>query len=163
MSTDPLNRLDGWQKAIQDLPVKKVQRYCLGFAFVPAKAGVVLIRKERPEWQAGKFNGVGGKVEDRELPIDGMVREFFEETGCFVIPTRWTERGALQGKEYIVYVYTCELGSTEEFFTKTDEEVQLKDVVGYTGDWLPHVEGLINLCLMSIGPEGARPYFQLYY
>jgi 8-oxo-dGTP diphosphatase len=42
---------------------------------------VVLIEKNKPEWQAGKLNGVGGKIEVNEYMHEAMVREFKEETG----------------------------------------------------------------------------------
>lgn len=66
--------------------------YALGFLFLTDAVygtSVVLIRKDKPEWQAGKLNGVGGKIEDGEEPIDAMRREWKEETG----ETReWWER-----------------------------------------------------------------------
>jgi 8-oxo-dGTP diphosphatase len=42
---------------------------------------VVLVKKNKPEWQAGKLNGVGGKVELGESYQEAMTREFEEETG----------------------------------------------------------------------------------
>lgn len=39
-------------------------RYVCGFMFNNLKSSVVLIRKKRPEWQNGMFNGVSGKVND---------------------------------------------------------------------------------------------------
>jgi 8-oxo-dGTP diphosphatase len=42
---------------------------------------VLLIRKNRPAWQAGKLNGIGGRIESEETPDQAMRREFFEETG----------------------------------------------------------------------------------
>lgn len=55
--------------------------YCLGFAFSPSKQEVLLLKKARPDWQKGLYNGVGGKVEEGEHIYDAMVREFEEETG----------------------------------------------------------------------------------
>ncbi len=36
--------------------------YVVGFMFTEDEKQVVLIEKKRPEWQAGKLNGVGGKI-----------------------------------------------------------------------------------------------------
>ena len=36
-------------------------KYVVGFMFSPDKQFVALIRKNRPEWQAGKLNGIAGK------------------------------------------------------------------------------------------------------
>lgn len=61
----------------------------LGFAFSRHGSVVLLIRKNRPEWQAGKFNGIGGKVEPGESPVEAMVREFREETGLVTAIGHW--------------------------------------------------------------------------
>jgi 8-oxo-dGTP diphosphatase len=50
---------------------------------------VLLIRKNRPAWQAGLLNGPGGKVEQGETPIDAMVREWNEEIGQLTKPEDW--------------------------------------------------------------------------
>lgn len=49
--------------------------------FDPRFHRVALIRKAKPEWQKGKLNGIGGKIEEGEGPFAAMVREFREETG----------------------------------------------------------------------------------
>lgn len=58
--------------------------YVLGFAFDSTLNSVALIEKKRPNWQAGKFNGIGGKVNTAELSAAAMTREFKEETGVEV-------------------------------------------------------------------------------
>ncbi|MDO8598594.1 MAG: NUDIX domain-containing protein [bacterium] len=64
-----------------------VTRYVCGFYFLFGR--VVLIEKKRPDWMAGKRNGVGGHIESGEEPVDAMVREFEEETGVRVSRERW--------------------------------------------------------------------------
>lgn len=69
-----------------------MKNYCLGFAFpriVLQEEEVILIQKEKPAFQKGKLNGVGGKVEDMEPSQDAMVREFFEETGVQTTRQEW--------------------------------------------------------------------------
>src|SRR5439155_26466068 len=63
---------------------RAIQHYVCGFLFSPDRGRVVLIRKRRPAWQAGKLNGVGGKLEAGETPIDAMRREFREEAAVDV-------------------------------------------------------------------------------
>jgi 8-oxo-dGTP diphosphatase len=58
--------------------------YVIGFLFTIERDRVLLVRKNRPEWQAGRLNGIGGKIEPGELAIDAMIREFKEETGLLV-------------------------------------------------------------------------------
>jgi 8-oxo-dGTP diphosphatase len=56
-----------------------VTEYTVGFLFCRALNMVALIRKNKPEWQNGLLNGIGGKVEAEETPYQCMVREFLEE------------------------------------------------------------------------------------
>lgn len=71
---------------------ERTQRYVCGFAFhggQTTRPRVVLIRKVKPDWQAGKLNGVGGKIERGECSTAAMAREFHEETGVKTEPREW--------------------------------------------------------------------------
>jgi hypothetical protein len=52
------------------------RRYVVGFLFDGLCQNVTLIKKTHPEWQKGKLNGVGGKIEPNETSTDAMRREF---------------------------------------------------------------------------------------
>lgn len=65
----------------------KTLRMVVGFLFDDRRDHVLLIQKDRPEWQAGRLNGIGGKIEPKETAIEAMIREFHEETGLLV--TNW--------------------------------------------------------------------------
>lgn len=41
---------------------------------------IALVRKNKPTWQAGRLNGIGGGVEEGERPEHAMRREWREET-----------------------------------------------------------------------------------
>lgn len=78
-----------------------MKRYVVGFLFNPEGDEVVLVLKTKPDWQRGRLNGVGGKVEpgDAESVLQdwivgvpaghglastylaAMKREWREETG----------------------------------------------------------------------------------
>ena len=92
--------------------------YVLGFHFRDRNT-VALIRKKRPEWQAGKLNGIGGKVEKGEAPLLAMRREFFEETGARV--RKWRNFALVSGLEYRLHCFTA--SGDELLKTTTDEEV----------------------------------------
>ena len=47
---------------------KPITNYVLGFAFSKSGQMVLLIWKNKPEWQRGKMNGIGGKIELGEHP-----------------------------------------------------------------------------------------------
>jgi 8-oxo-dGTP diphosphatase len=105
--------------------------YCLGFAFDEDFQSVLLIEKQRPEWQKGLLNGIGGKVEINEMPLNAMCREFEEETGFNLDHARWATFGSLRGKDWIVYLYTTTLFDGEYSlidYNKTDEEIILQDI-----------------------------------
>jgi len=66
-----------------------MKHYVIGFVFDQKMGKVVLIVKNRPAWQAGLLNGVGGHIEVGETPIAAMVREFEEEAGVVTPPSLW--------------------------------------------------------------------------
>jgi len=64
---------------------EKQYRYVLGFLFNTGhRDRVWLINKNRPSWQRGKLNGIGGHIEAGETPEEAMRREFREEAGLDV-------------------------------------------------------------------------------
>jgi len=76
------------------------EEYVLGFAFRGDFREVLLILKDRPEWQAGFYNGIGGKIKvSEESPIQAMVREFEEEVGVFVPDVFWTPFYTMQDRQ----------------------------------------------------------------
>lgn len=56
-------------------------QYVCGFLFDHGDKSIALIRKKYPPWQCGYMNGVGGRIEAGEKPLDAMQREFNEEAG----------------------------------------------------------------------------------
>lgn len=58
-----------------------IPHYCCGFLRDIQHATVLLVRKRKPDWQAGLLNGIGGKIESDETPLDAMIREWSEEVG----------------------------------------------------------------------------------
>lgn len=102
-----------------------MEKYVLGFLFNEELDEVVLIRKNRPEWQAGKFNGVGGKVNPGEDIIAAMDREFWEETG--VKDVRWELFGRMgSDSSWACWLfYAVDTEALGKVVTKTDEEVKV--------------------------------------
>lgn len=100
-----------------------MQEYCLGFAFDKTLMSVALIKKNRPEWQAGKLNGIGGHVEPGEAPLEAMRREYKEETGYKF--DDWKLFCKYHGPDYIMWVYKAQIINlvSLEFMPQTDEPV----------------------------------------
>jgi 8-oxo-dGTP diphosphatase len=57
-----------------------MKKMVAGF-MIDLEGSVLLVKKLKPYWQAGKLNGIGGKLEPGETPMDAMHREWEEETG----------------------------------------------------------------------------------
>jgi 8-oxo-dGTP diphosphatase len=125
-------------------------RYCLGFAFSGSGEEVVLIQKRKPTWQAGKWNGVGGKVETGETSPQAMVREFKEETTVKTTATDWRQFASLGSKDWNVDVF-CAFDA--KFFyarTNTPEQVRVVpvDSIKYNlKKTLPNLAWLIPMAL----------------
>jgi 8-oxo-dGTP diphosphatase len=77
--------------------MKQNQKYVVGFMFDESMMNVALIRKQKPQWQAGLLNGIGGKVEENELPSKAMVREFNEEAGLLTFVATWINFCSMSG------------------------------------------------------------------
>jgi 8-oxo-dGTP diphosphatase len=75
-----------------------IKRMVVGFLF--ADSDVLLVQKMKPDWQKGFWNGVGGKDEDGEEPIDAMVREFREETKIDTAREDWHHFACETGPDY---------------------------------------------------------------
>lgn len=107
--------------------IEMIKQYVLGFLFTTDCKKVVLIRKNRPSWQEGYANGVGGHIKPSDdYVISAMVREFFEETDVLI--ENWKPFAKLDSKEWIVYCYVAFSNKAYDAITKTDEEVLLVDV-----------------------------------
>jgi 8-oxo-dGTP diphosphatase len=87
-----------------------MKQYVLGIVTDRRKTQVLLIQKTAPEWQVGRLNGIGGKMESGETPHRAMDREWFEETGIHG-PGRWDLRIRLThvSREALVYFFSGEL------------------------------------------------------
>ena len=86
----------------------------MGFAFV--NDSVLLIHKTHPHHQKNKFNGLGGKVENKDNlnPLNSMVREFKEESGISTANNQWKFYGTIDfTKLHRVSVFYTDLNQTQ--------------------------------------------------
>lgn len=103
-----------------------------GFLFNSTRNKVVLIKKNRPKWQSGRYNGVGGKFEEKDSCYEAaMTREFFEETGVKIPKEKWKLFCQYFWSEGFVCFYSCH-DEYDQYFpyvkTVTDEELGIFDV-----------------------------------
>lgn len=96
--------------------------YVVGFVFDPLLHRVLLIEKNRPEWQKGLMNGIGGKIEEYETPIEAMVRECEEESGLYT--TDWTLKIIMhEGGGNVIYFFTTIHEDMKRAKALTDEKL----------------------------------------
>ena len=100
-------------------------RYVVGFLFTPDRCAVVLIKKNKPAWQAGRFNGVGGKLMEGEAWEDCMEREFREETGVTIPASDWQHTVTLFNEHFECRFFRAFSDKARLVQTMEEEEVHL--------------------------------------
>lgn len=96
--------------------------YVVGFAFDNTQSNLMMIRKNRPDWMAGRLNGIGGKIETGESPLQAMIRECQEEADITI--ENWAPIHTISfdnGDK--LYAFVTQNNQIENATTKTDELV----------------------------------------
>lgn len=130
-------------------------RYVCGFLFMADGRPdfltdylVVLIRKNKPDWQRGLLNGVGGKIEPGESPEQAMVREFEEETGR---PTSgWLPLVTMSFPKAVIHFFYLLSSQLVAVRSTTDEPVEVLRVghlINWREDLIPNLHWLIPMAL----------------
>lgn len=118
----------------------------VGIVFGLELQDVLLIKKDRPERQAGLYNYPGGKLEAGEHPTHAMRREFREETGLDIpiwFPvTRWL----LETEDYTIF-----------FFAQVADITKAAQQPGETE--VPEIHGLPDLLKRDISEFVNGPDF----
>ncbi|ADU30952.1 NUDIX hydrolase [Evansella cellulosilytica] len=104
---------------------------------------ILMLNREFPEWM-GVWNGVGGKIDDGETPLECILREVNEETGITLKDKQVTYKGNITWTDpentYYggMYAFVAELPNNFTYDTpiKTEEGIlDWKDI-----SWLLHPE-----------------------
>lgn len=108
---------------------------------------VALIEKNRPEWQAGLMNGIGGHVEQEEDLLASMRREFLEEAG--VDHWEWEAFTSTSGRTGTCAVFRAFTDKVYDVKTMTDEKVRVVSVVSLPtlGNLMHQVNWMVHLAL----------------
>lgn len=105
-----------------------VKHYVLGFAIDIDGESVLVIKKKRPKWQEGAYNGIGGHIEPGETALAAMVREFEEETGIKTEARNWERFATIKGNNWDCEVFKSFTVIIQDAETKTDEEVEIVNI-----------------------------------
>ena len=137
--------------------------YVLALLFSPDRRRVVLMRKTRPTWQAGRINALGGKVAAGETPADAARREVREEAGIEV--RAWEEFLVWEDPVYRMHALRAFDAEALKARTAEDQEVFLAEVARLPPNVIDNLRWLIPLALdesvaapihvRSAAPEGS--------
>lgn len=119
--------------------------YVLALLFTPDRAGVVLMHKTRPAWQAGRVNALGGKLHDGETPADAARREVREEAGVDV--AGWEEFLVWEDPHYRMHAVRAFDPAAAAVRTAEDQEVFLAEVDALPAALIDNLRWLVPLAL----------------
>ena len=118
---------------------------------------VLLILKDKPAFQKGRLNLVGGKVEPGEHHFDAAVRELKEEAGFEAAD--WMLCGKMVGKseetidkeDWIIWCYRCDLINDAPINPRDGET----ENVAWYRNWqdkrlMPNLKLIIPLLMMGV-------------
>lgn len=125
----------------------------------PSRESMLLIRKNRPDWQAGQLNIIGGHVEQNEDPKEAAIREVLEEVGFFLDPDEvapFCVLDTLTPGPARVYFFVAEVECIHAFTQKTDEEPVVVDIdyVVDAPDVIPNLKYLVPMAVDKDHPFG---------
>jgi len=135
-----------------------------GLLFSSDQKQVALILKNRPAWQAGRLNGIEGKIEAGESPLKAMRREFAEKTG-WTGDIPWKHFCSMGGDGWLVVWFKAFDSSDAIVLRKvTDEKphwFNIGEVISNDipeGDVIPNVRWLVQMALDMDNPKGYINY-----
>lgn len=126
-----------------------MKNYSISFIFTRDMQRVLLIKKNRPEWQKGKLNGIGGHIEEGETPLECIVREVFEETSLKIPHDNWVHFGTITNADTTQLSLFCCIyqGDQNDAKTSTDEEIAWVDTLMLPEKMMGNLSWLIPLAV----------------
>ena len=119
--------------------------YVLALLFTPERDRVVLMRKTRPAWQAGRVNALGGKLLPGESAADAARREVLEEAGVAV--DGWEEFLVWEDPVYRMHALRAFDPAATAAHTAEDQEVLLAPTDALPAELIENLRWLVPLAL----------------
>jgi 8-oxo-dGTP diphosphatase len=144
-----------------------ITNYVVAFLFTHNVEKVWLIQKQKPEWQKGCLNGIGGKIEEDETPMQAVIRELKEESGLDISAEQLIEVGEMKGinNDSTGFNVTIFTGTTDKTLrTMEVEKIDLYQtnrvkLVKHIGN----VPMLIETCLYRLRHSSNFHYITMHY
>lgn len=127
-------------------------RYVAGFLFSLDRSHVALVLKQKPAWQLGKLNAIGGKIEPGESAREAMNREFAEESGVSGID--WKGTAVLRGPDFQVsffHAFDDQVWRVQTMETEEIEIHQVDELMCSPARMLPNLPALMAIALDESG------------
>lgn len=124
-----------------------MKHYVLALLFTPDRASVVLMRRTRPAWQAGRVNALGGKRVEGETPRSAARREVREECGVDVPEDAWEEFLVWDDAAYRMHALRAVHPDALAARTLEDQEVFLAPVDALPPEIVENLRWLVPLAL----------------
>lgn len=120
----------------------------IGFIFNPDFSQVLLITKNRPTWQAGLVNGLGGKCEMGETTVECVTREIYEEAKLAIPAQNWQYITQIIWAEWKVEIFaTVFHGHMNQAQSQTDELIAWYSVGKLPSNVMSNLRWLIPLSI----------------
>ena len=128
--------------------------YTVGFILSADQTEVVLVTKTHPDWQKGRLNGIGGKIEDGESSAECMVRESREESGLASKAGEWRHFLKMKRPDLFVdfYVYVSPSGKAV-VSAQTDEAINWYSVKALPQECLSNIHWMVPLALDTLNDK----------
>ena len=118
-----------------------------------SQADVLLVLKDKPEWQKGKLNLPGGKIEEGESPEQAATRELKGEAGYDpIVPVR--VMGAMQDGSNTIYCVKAVIMSREEPCPREEETQAILWMPWHKADYderlIPNLRLIVPLMMRGV-------------
>ncbi|WP_170221885.1 NUDIX hydrolase [Neptunomonas concharum] len=128
--------------------LNSTKSFVVGFLFNPSLTHVVLIEKNKPLWQKGRLNGLGGLVNDGESISNAISREVFEESGVMLPPQLWSQFHKTTNKDdKIVHYFFAVSSLANKAKSNEKEKVSLVSINQLPSNCLHDIKKLIMLAM----------------
>lgn len=136
-------------------------KYALGFVFDESVQKVLLVHKQKPDWQQGKVNGVGGKYESGEVREMCICRETKEETTLDIAKQDWVFVGTIRQSQGNVSIWTARyIGALTDARKDDQEDIEWFDFNALPENAIDNLQWLIPLCRQKL--QGTNNTFSRF-